>query len=139
MNQSRLIFHVDDDPDDRLLLSETIPDGYKLHSLESGKALLDHLATCPAQAMPILILLDINMPEMDGWETLRQLRNYDYSSNIKVVMFTTASAMTLEADKERFQVAVLTKPFNYSGLHECWQKVLAYAAKPIGQQGCQNW
>jgi CheY-like chemotaxis protein len=41
---------------------------------------------------PELIFLDINMPGMNGWETLRELRNHDQYKKIPVVMYSTSSA-----------------------------------------------
>lgn len=60
----------------------------RVTALKSGQALLDYLKTNDA---PDLILLDIKMPEMDGFETLRRLRQQEDGKNQIPVIFLTAS------------------------------------------------
>ena len=61
--------------------------GMRVTALKSGQALLDYLA---ANAAPDLILLDINMPGMDGFETLRRLREQENGGRSIPVIFLTA-------------------------------------------------
>ena len=85
----------------------------RVTALKSGKALLDYL---PAKGVPSLILLDINMPEMDGFETLRRLRQWEkeQGKDETPVIFLTADE---GADTEQlgFDAGVsdyIRKPFN---------------------------
>ncbi|MCR4772391.1 MAG: response regulator [Oscillospiraceae bacterium] len=61
--------------------------GMRVSALKSGRALLDFIG---ANDAPDLILLDIKMPEMDGFETLRRLRGLEAGKNEIPVIFLTA-------------------------------------------------
>jgi len=76
---------------------------------------------------PDVILLDVMMPEMDGIDTLSQLKNNDKTSAIPVI-FLTAKAQAEE--KNQFQslgvVDVITKPFNSMTLASQIAKILEW-------------
>lgn len=77
---------VDDDPRIRKLLSEELSDyGYKTICYEDGFTLLDQIASTPHA----LILMDLMMPQLDGIECLRRLREAKYPG--PVVVFTALS------------------------------------------------
>ena len=61
--------------------------GYRVSAVKSGQAMLDYITTNGA---PDLILLDINMPGMDGFETLKRLREQEAGKNETPVIFLTA-------------------------------------------------
>ncbi len=83
------IIVVDDDP---MILKRAWnilnEDGMKVVVLKSGSALLKHMDENPA---PDLILLDIRMPEMDGFETLEKLREKERKGHETPVIFLTAN------------------------------------------------
>ena len=74
---------------------------------------------------PDLILLDIMMPQMDGFEVIRQLKAIKETSSIPVVMLTAKSN---PEDRERCQelgaVGYITKPFRLEELRGLVQKIL---------------
>ena len=76
---------------------------------------------------PDAILLDVMMPDMDGIDTLSQLKNNDRTSTIPVI-FLTAKAQAEE--KNQFQslgvVDVITKPFNSMTLASKIAKILGW-------------
>ena len=61
--------------------------GLRVSAVKSGKALLEYIAS---NGTPDLILLDIKMPEMDGFETLKRLRAWENGKNETPVIFLTA-------------------------------------------------
>ena len=61
--------------------------GYRVSAVKSGQAMLEYIAT---NGSPDLILLDINMPEMDGFEALKRLRELEVGRNETPVIFLTA-------------------------------------------------
>jgi len=100
MNASKgevTVLVVDDDEDIRLAMSDTLEaEGYAVLLAENG---LDALAKLRASsALPNLILLDLMMPEMDGFEFITELRRHDEWRSIPVVVIT---ARDLTADDHR--------------------------------------
>jgi CheY-like chemotaxis protein len=76
--QKGLVIYVDDDPDDLYLVSKGFfkyAPSIDLITVKHGLELLDCLKTLePTNVMPCLIIIDINMPGMDGKTTLKELR-----------------------------------------------------------------
>jgi two-component system sensor histidine kinase/response regulator len=82
---SKLVVGVDDSCENVLLLQAVIKAaGYTFPSASSGAECL----TLLTQAEPRLILLDIEMPEMDGFETCRRLRHVDKLAHVPVAFLT---------------------------------------------------
>ena len=84
----------------------------RVTALRSGKALLDYVA---AKGQPDLILLDINMPEMDGFEALRRLRDWEHQTgkDETPVIFLTADEEA-QTERQGFEAGVsdyIRKPF----------------------------
>lgn len=112
------VFIADDDEDDRLLLqlafAQHSPE-CNLIFTEDGLTLLEALAQEPAE--PCLIILDLNMPRLNGFEALQQLRHSPLYASVPVVILTTS---TQAADrKQAFGLGAsefLTKPLNLTSL-----------------------
>ena len=104
---------VDDLPQNvRLMDAVLSPLGFTVLSASSGEAALDLLA----QQLPDIVLLDIMMPGMDGYETCRRIRENPATSFIPVVMVTASG----DAEKVRaIEVGAddfVTKPLNKAEL-----------------------
>lgn len=101
---------VDDNKDNIELIYQILEDEYLLITASSGKECLEKAVA----EQPELILLDVNMPEMDGYETMRQLRLNDTSKNIPVIFvsaYYTETAMIVKGLEEG-AFDYLTKPVN---------------------------
>jgi CheY-like chemotaxis protein len=72
--------------------------GYNVFEADSGKQVFEFLE----KQSPDIILLDIQLPEIDGIEILRRIRENILTKEIKVVALT---AYTMRGDKERFEAA----------------------------------
>ena len=100
---------VDDTVDNLRLLAEVLGEqGYEVRPVTSGRQALRAVEQDP----PDLILLDINMPEMDGYEVCRRLRLNERCRDLPVIFLT---AMADTASKVRAfnmgGVDYITKPF----------------------------
>lgn len=83
------ILIVDDEREiRRLVASYLIDDGFTVEELDNGRSALDRLGRGPDVD---LVLLDIRMPELDGIDTLRELRRF---SEVHVIMLTAAAEET---------------------------------------------
>lgn len=79
------IMVVDDDPDMRLVLRRLLErEGYKALEAENGEKCLREAE----EKKPDLILLDIMMPGMDGWEVCRMLKESPSTKSIRVLMLS---------------------------------------------------
>lgn len=103
---------VDDDEDDRFLVQQAfkaLSPTYLFQALEKPAELFQLLDD--SVAVPALILLDLNMPLMNGFEVLRRLRSRSAYASIPIVMLTTSDA---ESDQRRAldlgADSVITKP-----------------------------
>ena len=65
---------------------------YKSEAFKNGEEAIETLIKCADQSkcLPDLILLDINMPIMDGWEFLDEFSNLTYSKDISVIILTSS-------------------------------------------------
>ncbi len=88
----KLVF-VDDDPDDRGLISESLRKvgANNFMVLESSCALLNYLGPLAEKDLPEAIVLDLNMPEMDGQQILKHLKSVEDYQQIPVYILTTSS------------------------------------------------
>ncbi len=109
-NDAALILAVDDDPTNLLLLSKILSKaGYRVAQANNGAECLDYVGT----TIPDLILLDIRMPEMDGFEVCQRLKADDDTAGIPV-MFLTAEGRSDENVTAGFGAGAcdyITKPF----------------------------
>src|SRR6202041_2092510 len=109
------ILLVDDAPANLQVLAGMLKErGYKARPVPSGKLALQAARRAP----PDLILLDINMPEMNGYEVCEQLKADERLKGIPVIFI---SALTEQLDKVKAfaigGVDYLTKPFQMEELH----------------------
>ncbi len=108
MNKGTILI-VDDTPENVQVLSATLTErGYQVRGIIKGKMAI----RVAKNAMPDLILLDIRMPEMNGYEVCEQLKTDELTANIPII-FISALDETLDKVKA-FQVGgvdYITKPF----------------------------
>jgi CheY-like chemotaxis protein len=90
--ESKIILYADDDVDDRTWFSEAcraVSQSWQVHFVETGHQVIDYLRS-KHSLEPSLILLDLNMPGMDGRQTLKQIKEDRSFQQIPVVMVTTS-------------------------------------------------
>ncbi len=105
------ILIVDDIDVNRKILNNILMDSYHVYEACDGQQALDFVRQHPYDLS--LILLDIMMPKLDGYEVLRQLKQDAMTKNIPVIMI---SALDSECDESRGlkegAIDYITKPFN---------------------------
>lgn len=122
------ILMADDDADDRLMTQEAFEESRVANDLrfvQDGVELMDYLkrrgkyADPASSPRPGLILLDLNMPKMDGREALREIKADPLLRSIRVVVMTTSQAeqdivRTYDLGAESY----VTKPVTFASLVE---------------------
>lgn len=76
------------------------------------------------EALPRLMMLDLMMPRMNGWEVLEQLREKNLLSKVPVVVLTAVGAHRTESLREFGVRAVLNKPFEIQDLIHTVRQIL---------------
>ncbi len=116
---------VDDDPDILEALSEILEaEGYRVRRARNGQEALERLNG--QGGLPQLVLLDLMMPVMDGWEFSRRMRQRPGASEIPIIVLSADRAV---ADRARQigAAAHLAKPFELSDLLSAVKSTLAEA------------
>jgi signal transduction histidine kinase len=104
------ILIVDDTPDNLLVVTGLLKDNHKIKVANSGKKALK---IAQSESPPDLILLDIMMPEMDGYEVCRRLKADKNTKNIPVIFLTAKSEIDDEMQGfELGAVDYITKPIS---------------------------
>lgn len=111
--KNRYIIFADDDADDLELITSFFKEYNRtINVLEfkDGKEVVKFLEEFAFNSMPLLIVLDNNMPRMNGKETLATIRGHARFKNIPVTIYTTSAS---EADQEyckQYNASLINKP-----------------------------
>lgn len=126
-----VILIVDDDPDLAMIMKMILSHaGFEAHSVLSGQEALDWLGT----RTPDLILLDLMMPDINGFTILRKLRASETTSSLPVVILTAkADQKTRMESQSAGADAFLTKPINSKSLIEYVRRALGPKAPPAAE------
>lgn len=124
------ILCVDDDPDDLQLLQEAfkaVGSEYRIIEARDGEDALVFLREKKASGdLPCLVILDINMPKVDGKQTLLSIQSDSQLSAIPVVIFSTSSSLMDKMFFTRRKVEFFTKPINFDQFYEVAAKFLNF-------------
>lgn len=114
------ILAVDDEAEIRMVIEETLKDTYNVHTVKSGYEALAEIK----KSKPDLILLDINMPGLDGYETLQRIREID--RNIPVIILTVVDSLDTAVKIMKLgAIDYFNKPFNTDEIMFVIKNVLA--------------
>ena len=118
-NEKKLIILVDDNPANLRIGKNVLSEKYTVATAPSASKLFKLLEN----NHPDLILLDIDMPEMDGYETIKTLKSRQDTRDVPVI-FLTGMADSLNEEKGRTLGAVdyIVKPFDPQALITCIDK-----------------
>ncbi len=116
-----LVLLVDDDEDSRFLYTHylTASAGYRVAEAADGRQGIE----LAASLQPAVIVMDLTLPVMDGWEALRALKRDPRTQAIPVVALTGHTPGNLGPEKREF-AAVLAKPCLPEALAAQLQRVL---------------
>jgi len=110
--ETPLVLVVDDDPMIRMLVSESLSQiGFVVEEAVDGRDAIGFMGRCD----PDIVLLDVLMPEMDGFDSCREIRQLPQGKHVPVLMMTGLD--DIESIDHAFEVGAtdfITKPLNYA-------------------------
>ena len=131
--KNRHVLWADDDMDDLMLMRHVLQDlgdSYAITEVHNGQEALDYLtAAKEKKELPCLIILDMNMPVLDGKETLSLIKKDDELKDIPVVFFTTSNSQMDKLYCQHNGVEMITKPPQYAKLKEAVEKLLRFCTR----------
>jgi CheY-like chemotaxis protein len=137
----KTFFLIDDDADDTELFQEAIgevDDSVACHSASDGRQALHKLHSKDG-VVPDIIFLDINMPDMSGWQLLLQLKEDENFRHIPVIMYSTSSQKSdLEKAKDSGALCFVVKPDTFSRLKKIVEVVLSHMENNLLKSVCES-
>jgi CheY-like chemotaxis protein len=118
------ILVVDDNPDIMLTIKfglEEMSENYEIAGVLNGNECLDYLKT---HELPDIILLDIMMPGLNGWDTAAEIKKQDDWKQIPLVFLTAKSDSFSKTFGGLVSGDYITKPFELEDLFQCIFKII---------------
>jgi CheY-like chemotaxis protein len=121
---------TDDDEGDRLVFKEIFEEMETdtiVHMVNDGKQLMDFLSN-EENPLPHIIFLDLNMPNMNGLECLKEIKGTDKYSDISIAIYSTSTSEKDIEDSFNFGANIyITKPGDFNDLKQVLVKALTAA------------
>ena len=119
MTSKHTILYAEDDLDDLLMVREAFEkhDHIEVIHATNGWEAINILRSMQSNhILPCLIIMDINMPVMDGKEALIKIKTDDAIKEIPVVLFSTSNSLADQNFALKWNVDLITKPLHYDDL-----------------------
>jgi CheY-like chemotaxis protein len=130
-----LVLYADDDPEDIELVCEAFQEyaqNVELLTFRDGAELLSFIKTIdPFQAAPCLFILDINMPKLNGKETLKHLRRVDAFAEVPAVLFSTSSLPADANFAKNYNAGFVTKPLHTNQVHLIIDQIIEHCSDEV--------
>ncbi|MCU7549058.1 response regulator [Chitinophagaceae bacterium LB-8] len=121
-NKSNFIFLAEDDIDDQELLIEaltSLDDTIEVHVVNNGKKAVSYLEELPDNKKPCLIVLDYNLPEMNGADILNRINTIEKLHPVTKVIWSTSNSPVYEKIcTELGAKAYFVKPTDFYGIEK---------------------
>jgi CheY-like chemotaxis protein len=129
------ILYADDDLDDLFIVEQAFApfaDFINLMHVSDGSSALSCLRRmCSGGEEPCLILLDMNMPVMDGRQALMQIRQSEEFRHLPVAVFTTSSNPVDKAFASQYNAQFFTKPLAFTDLQHLARTFVKMCASDV--------
>jgi DNA-binding NtrC family response regulator len=132
-NPQKTIWVIDDDQSMRWVLEKTLANnGYRVTAFESGSVALSNFKRAASDELPSLIITDVRMPGINGFELLKQVKNI--SPHTPIIVMTAYT--DLDTTKQAFHEGAfeyLPKPFDIDDAIELVGRACAQADRGTGK------
>jgi CheY-like chemotaxis protein len=129
-SQPFTILMADDDLEDLELMEEAIRkvrSDLHFHTVTNGNAVLGYLEKQTDERLPCLIILDYNMPQLNGAEVLSELCKHPrYISIVKIIFSTSNAPFHIKECKDYGAAEYFVKPTNMQDLDSIVRKLMTY-------------
>jgi len=131
-NQSKhpVIVLAEDDEDDQLFIElafKKVNPEQPFYIASNGRDVVNYLTSLKNDELPCLIILDLNMPVLDGWETLEEINRHKRFDKIPKVIFTTSDIPEhKEKSLRNGAVDYMVKPSNMTDIFKSIDKMIGY-------------
>ncbi|GAB4020707.1 response regulator [Spirosoma migulaei] len=133
-NRTFCIYALDDDKDDRILIEEALKaySDCEVTFFEDGKKLLAKLFASPEENLPTLIMLDLDMPRINGYEVLQLLRTTPTFHSIPVLVLSgSEDEKTVFASYQLGANSFISKPSTFAQLDRLFKVICEYWIKTV--------
>ncbi len=111
---------VDDNPDLRVIFARSFDQRYfSVHVAVDGVEAIEYLQN----ELPDVLILDVNMPKLSGFDVLRYVRKNQRTKDVKVVI-VTGNCMAIQAPEAEYADLLLIKPVNIDDLITLAQRLI---------------
>lgn len=122
MPAKHTIFYAEDDLDDLFIVKQAFQNyngSVAIVHVNNGLEAMETLDQLKqTQTLPCLIVLDINMPGMDGRETLIKIKQNQHLKDIPAIMFSTSSSILDKEFAKKWDALFFTKPLVYAEMEK---------------------
>jgi CheY-like chemotaxis protein len=130
MDARKIIMYVDDDADDREMVTDLIMKidrTVEVVTVADGQEALDKLKVLHSLGhLPCLIILDMNMPRLDGRETLEEIRSIRNWDVIPICIYSTSARARYADIALKYEVDIIMKPTTVEGLDQSINQLLSH-------------
>lgn len=134
MSSPTIVLYADDDNDDLQLLRDAFSQysDVELVTLTDGRQALSYLENLPEEgAEPCLVILDVNMPRINGKEALVRLRQLERYKEVPVILFTTSTNPADVDFAAKYAAGFITKPININQLETIADTFIEFCADEV--------
>ena len=130
MKEKRIVYMIDDDVEDQEIFAETLCEidaSIKCLNFFNGSEALNQLLA-KGTVLPDFIFLDLNMPVMNGYEFLKEVKNHKELTDLQMIIYTTSSEPKhKEQAKKLGASSFITKPSEMVELKRALGKIITVA------------
>lgn len=135
VGEEYVVVYADDDPDDLELVVEAFHSytaNVRVLPFFDGVSAISYLQNLAASdSTPCLIILDINMPKLDGKECLKKIRRIPRLENVPVVLFTTSVSDRDKQFANTYNVGFITKPLSAAQMERITTELIGHCAEDV--------
>jgi CheY-like chemotaxis protein len=130
-----IVFYADDDTDDLELIKDAFArftNNVEVVTAKDGVQALSYLKSLNLLTpTPCLIILDINMPVLNGRDVLKRIKELSHLSSVPVVLFSTSSSTLDQEFARKYDAGFVTKPLDMSQMEAITELFIDHCSDEI--------